>query len=94
MTLVQTLSRKSYGSPEKEKQDAAFMTLERSFSDPSSFHDLLSTLLAELPQLSELQRNAKILLVKDFQGTKGIIQKPTVSMRPGNSLTISETTNQ
>ena len=59
MTLVQTLSRKSYGSPEKEKQDAAFMTLERSFSDPSSFHDLLSTLLAELPQLSELKEMQK-----------------------------------
>jgi len=43
--------------------------------------------------VSELQRNAKSSVVKNFKGTKGI-QKLAVSTRPGNSLAIPETINQ
>lgn len=78
MALVQTVRRKSYGSPGKERQDTAFMTQEKSFQAPTSFHDLYPTcpspLSAEFPKrcqnYKEMQKPQELRTLREQRECK------------------------
>lgn len=86
------VSRKSQGFPEEEREiilaPQLFSVICTLFAQAHFLQNFLGGV-----RINKTEQKPKTSVVKDFKRTKGR-QKLTVSTRPGNSLTVSETVNK